>query len=724
MSAETDQILWERMLARMEQQTQRLQTLEREHRELQRRLCRLLDEHAPAQSRQIPASAPPSGDAPAAPALPRAEAPAHTSRRGMLKAALGVTAAAGAAALLESTGGTAAAATGSPLLAGKITTAETASELRYDGVAPLTGSLLVANDTATAATTASPYAAALGGWAGGQKAMVRNGIYGYTSMSGGSAVLARDVGSGGTGIGLNAVSASGTAVSAVSYGTGSTTTAVLGVISSTNPTGNPIALRGQNNSTNGNGVGVYGSHAGSGVGGYFLCKAGVGVTGSSTTNYGAYGASESGNGVGGYSSSGYGMFGSSDSGTGVWGHSSAAGSGFPFGTTGVGVAGTSEESTGVYGLSTAGTGVAGATLSTDDQATGVVGTVYSQTPGALSAGVCGRNNSRSFMGVGVYGIHDGSGMGIYGTAVGGSGVVGSSVSGKGVVGESTSGYGVEAYSSGGSALWAGTDSTAYEAAGVLGVVNSTHPGAWSAGVHGHNNGTGVGAGVGVWASHAGGGIGLYAEADAEYGIAMYALAPSAPNSYAIYANGDTVATGSKSAIVPAGDGTYRKLYCMESPECWFEDFGTAQLVGGAASVALDPQFAAVVHNDQYHIFLTPLGDCKGLFVNASSALGFAVRELQGGTSTLAFSYRLVARRKDVSAPRLAQVSMRPQMLQRPGMPAEVQATPRTASMQGVAFPTPSLPQGQPVAPTPPARPALPASLPPVSVPDASPAQPI
>jgi hypothetical protein len=37
----------------------------------------------------------------------------------------------------------------------------------------------------------------------------------------------------------------------------------------------------------------------------------------------------------------------------------------------------------------------------------------------------------------------------------------------------------------------------------------------------------------------------------------------------------TVVGGAKSAAVPHPDGSHRRLYCLESPESWFEDFGTA-----------------------------------------------------------------------------------------------------------------------------------------------------
>jgi len=49
----------------------------------------------------------------------------------------------------------------------------------------------------------------------------------------------------------------------------------------------------------------------------------------------------------------------------------------------------------------------------------------------------------------------------------------------------------------------------------------------------------------------------------------------------------------KSAAVLHPDGTHRRLYCVESPDSWFEDFGEAPLECGEATVTLDPDFAAV-----------------------------------------------------------------------------------------------------------------------------------
>lgn len=108
--------------------------------------------------------------------------------------------------------------------------------------------------------------------------------------------------------------------------------------------------------------------------------------------------------------------------------------------------------------------------------------------------------------------------------------------------------------------------------------------------------------------------------------------------------GNLDCTGTKSAVVSV-DAEARKLYAIESPEVWFEDFGSAALVGGAATVTLDSLFAKTVNAGvDYHVFLTPLGDCNGLYVSAKGPGGFEVHELGGGASDVAFDYRIVAKR--------------------------------------------------------------------------------
>jgi hypothetical protein len=79
---------------------------------------------------------------------------------------------------------------------------------------------------------------------------------------------------------------------------------------------------------------------------------------------------------------------------------------------------------------------------------------------------------------------------------------------------------------------------------------------------------------------------------------------------------------------------------------------------GRGTVALDPKFAEIVNTGvDYHVFLTPRGDNKGLYIATQSGSSFEVRESQGGTSTLAFDYRIVAKRKGQEAKRLEDISV-------------------------------------------------------------------
>ena len=101
------------------------------------------------------------------------------------------------------------------------------------------------------------------------------------------------------------------------------------------------------------------------------------------------------------------------------------------------------------------------------------------------------------------------------------------------------------------------------------------------------------------------------------------------------------------------------LYAMESPQHWFEDFGTGRLDNGTAAVALDPTFAETVNGAaDYHVFLTPEGDCRGLYVANKTASGFEVRELGGGQSNVAFDFRIVALRRGFESVRLEDVTER------------------------------------------------------------------
>jgi len=134
----------------------------------------------------------------------------------------------------------------------------------------------------------------------------------------------------------------------------------------------------------------------------------------------------------------------------------------------------------------------------------------------------------------------------------------------------------------------------------------------------------------------------------------------------VVVSGSLFIGGNKSAYVKHPDGSHRALYCVESPESWFEDFGKGTLVNGKADVQLDADFASLVHADDYHVFLTEIDTHHHLNVTKPTPTGFtvtadgegaALKGKKAGDLSGTFSYRVVARRKDVKGDRLAKVEL-------------------------------------------------------------------
>ncbi len=185
-------------------------------------------------------------------------------------------------------------------------------------------------------------------------------------------------------------------------------------------------------------------------------------------------------------------------------------------------------------------------------------------------------------------------------------------------------------------------------------------------VYGLNNssftGPGPGAGgFGVYGLSAKG-HGLVGATSTAGGAAVVGATNSVPGAYAgafygpVIVGGDFTVFGAKSAAVSHPDGSHRRLYCVESPESWFEDFGRATLVCGEAQVTIDRDFAAVVDPADYHVFLTGYDGAADLSVYDRTPQGFRVSAKSGnGEST--FSWRVVAKRKDIAGPRFERVEV-------------------------------------------------------------------
>ncbi len=137
---------------------------------------------------------------------------------------------------------------------------------------------------------------------------------------------------------------------------------------------------------------------------------------------------------------------------------------------------------------------------------------------------------------------------------------------------------------------------------------------------------------------------FYSGGDANGGYA-YAGARRNGTNYKIIGNG-TVSTIIQGATA---NDTKKTMFASEAPEVLFEDYGTGQLVNGTATIQIDPIFSKNIHvsNEKpLKVFIQLEGDCNGVYVTNKSANGFTVKELQGGTSNVSFSWHIVANRAD------------------------------------------------------------------------------
>ena len=370
----------------------------------------------------------------------------------------------------------------------------------------------------------------------------------------------------------------------------------------------------------------------------------------------------------------------------------AAIAGVAGGTNGIGIQGSGFTGVSGSGLGANGTGVTGT-----GGGAGVLGVTASTS--STAAGVSGQANASSG---------------------GATGVIGESASGIGVFGASnaTSGttYGVQGINHNPTQFSAGVEGESFATKGVtFGLVGSVSSPNGIGAVALADGESSIGlrligcCPIGVWgdtASNAGGAAGLVGTADDARAIYLENNSPSgvptafmqqdAAGELALMAGGAggfcTVNTDGHlfcphalSVVAPVDTGQRRvALYAMESPQNWFEDFGSAQLASGAAKINLDPTFAQAANTGaHYHVFLTPRDECEGLYVSNATIGGFEVHELHHGQSNVAFDYRIVALRRGFEDVRLQDMSDQWKKMNA--------ALPRPASSQRLAAAAPIVP---------------------------------
>jgi len=260
---------------------------------------------------------------------------------------------------------------------------------------------------------------------------------------------------------------------------------------------------------------------------------------------------------------------------------------------------------------------------------------------------------------------------VEGSATGSStwGVYGTSVSADGVHGVTHSTNG----NSGTTGISTGTTGSAHgiygrssNGQGVYGTSSSDN------GVEGHSSASGASGVAGIQrGTSSGSGDGVYSES-ADKTNTFEALEAKADSSNTYIFEGFNVSTNGlctidyNAALACTGgavvktvrtrhlnaNGQHVLAYAAESATATIEDVGTARMVNGIANVTIDPAFASVMDRRWYYVFLTPLGDTRGLYISEKTPSAFQVRESEGGHSRLEFDYRIVAHPLDAKNDRL------------------------------------------------------------------------
>jgi hypothetical protein len=291
-----------------------------------------------------------------------------------------------------------------------------------------------------------------------------------------------------------------------------------------------------------------------------------------------------------------------------------------------------------------------------------------------STGVAGAVNSTSTITIlvgGSGGAFISPSTGVYGTASTVANGVGGLFSGNGVgsttptggAGSSSNGSTIGAFgnattvASGTGGVFAGNNSGSSTLAAGSGVAGTgtttgiygvgTNAAGSTGGVFSGNNLAPVTLGVGSGVAGTGSTVGVfgYASLNAS-GSAAGVFQRNGGFGVSVCANGGgidfkIVGTGTVSTIVKNTEGKNVIMFAPESPEMLFQDFGKGKLVNGVAKIELDPSFAKNIFVDDKHplrVFVQLEGDCNGVYVTNKTATGFEVKELNGGTSEIEFTW--------------------------------------------------------------------------------------
>ena len=119
----------------------------------------------------------------------------------------------------------------------------------------------------------------------------------------------------------------------------------------------------------------------------------------------------------------------------------------------------------------------------------------------------------------------------------------------------------------------------------------------------------------------------YAANGTGFNYGVYGYSSGGAGGAGVYYSGGLAGSGTKSAVVRTSDGRPVRVYCQESPENWFEDFGSGKIINGHARINLPDDFRDIVTiNETYpmKVFITATTPVNGSFSIKKDEKGFDV----------------------------------------------------------------------------------------------------
>lgn len=153
-------------------------------------------------------------------------------------------------------------------------------------------------------------------------------------------------------------------------------------------------------------------------------------------------------------------------------------------------------------------------------------------------------------------------------------------------------------------------------------------------------------GTGIQGISSGNQAGMFGQAGGYWGNGVLGINPF--GGVGVYCQGNFSCTGSKSAIVRTDDGP-KEMYCVESPDSWFEDFGSAVIQGKKTRVELKKDYASTVTvSNEFPMKIFIQMEDSRIQYKITKGDGWFELEITNDSSTAlgtSFDYRIVAKRK-------------------------------------------------------------------------------